>query len=64
MICIYALMALWMTQSIASSQVELHTPLWTTSDKEQPVSTESLSWNHLADCDLETKEDPTVMDDE
>ena len=63
MICIYALMALRMTQSIASSQVELHTPLWTTSDKEQPVTTESLSWNLLADCDLET-EDPTVIDDE
>ena len=63
MICIYALMALRMTQSIPSSQVELHTPLWATSDKEQPVSTESLSWNPLVDCDLETK-DPTVIDDE
>ena len=52
-ICMYTLMALRMTQSIASSQVELHIVLWTPSDKEQPVSTASP----FADCDLETEED-------
>ena len=57
-------MALRMTQSIASSQVELHIALWTTSDKEQSVSTESLSWNPSADSDLESEDDPTVIVDE
>ena len=53
-----------MIQSIASSQVELHIALLTPSDKEQPVSTTSVSWNPLADCDLETEEDLTVINDE
>ena len=41
------LVALRMTQSIASSKVELHIVLWTPSDKEQPVSTASLSWKRI-----------------